>query len=60
MSGILGETDYQVLCFADYLTGGELAGVLNRNGCANWTVCPVCHADDFTHVEGCTLLPSES
>jgi len=33
----------------------DLEGVLNRNGGANMTVCPECHVDDFTHVEGCTL-----
>ena len=26
---------------------------LNRNGFANLTCCPICHVDDFTHVEGC-------
>lgn len=28
---------------------------LNRNGFCNLTCCPVCHVDDFTHVEGCTM-----
>lgn len=60
MSGILSETDYLVLQAADIYTDGAVAGVLNRNGCANWTVCPMCRVDDFTHVEGCALIPDES
>jgi hypothetical protein len=34
----------------------ELTTALNEMGHANWTVCPLCHVDDFVHVEGCRLL----
>ena len=32
-----------------------LGTILNNNGAPNLTVCPECHVDDFTHVEGCKL-----
>ena len=54
-SDILNEDDYLLLQAADFALAGEVAGVLNRNGCANWTVCPNCFVDDFMHVEGCEL-----
>ena len=55
MGGILNADDYLVLQLADILADGAVVGVLNKNGCANWTVCPVCHVDDFSHVDGCRL-----
>lgn len=42
---------------------GNVRSWLNENGYANLTVCPSCHVDDFTHVEGCLIadeLESES
>jgi hypothetical protein len=27
-----------------------------QEGCPNMTVCNECRVDDFTHVEGCTIL----
>lgn len=53
--GPLSHADYKILEDADILMEGAVAAVLSRNGCANWTVCPVCGVDDFTHVEGCSL-----
>jgi hypothetical protein len=52
--------DYKILEAADVASGFELCGLLNRNGCANWTVCPLCHVDDFTHVETCELCRGQS
>jgi hypothetical protein len=37
----------------------ELTTALNEMGHANWTVCPLCHVDDFVHVEGCRLLTAD-
>ncbi|MBC8742759.1 hypothetical protein F6X40_40485 [Paraburkholderia sp. UCT31] len=56
MSGILSKDDYAELFRADYISAGKIARVLNDNGSANMTVCPVCRMDDFTHVEGCEML----
>jgi len=33
----------------------RLAGILNRNGACNLTVCPECKVDDFTHAENCKI-----
>jgi hypothetical protein len=55
MSKILNKSDYKVLEKADLVFDGDIAGVLNKNGCSNWTICPECHLDDFTHVENCPL-----
>lgn len=55
MSTILSKEDYKVLQNADFESNYAIADILNRNGCANWTVCPECHVDDFSHVENCPL-----
>jgi hypothetical protein len=34
---------------------GQVCSWLNNNGFCNLTCCPMCHVDDFTHVEGCKL-----
>jgi len=57
MSDVLSQRDYLFLQELDLQTNGKLAALLNANGCANWTVCPECRVDDFTHVEGCRLIP---
>lgn len=44
---------YSQLFLLDILNGGQIAQYLNHNGFASKTVCPSCHVDDFTHVEGC-------
>lgn len=59
MSEILSEADYLILQAADIALDCAVAGVLNRNGCANWTVCPQCRVDDFCHIEGCALIKDE-
>ena len=56
MSTLLSKEDYLLLQQADLGAHGTVVGVLNRNGCANWTVCPECRVDDFSHVEGCPLF----
>ena len=33
----------------------EVTVWLNNNGFCKLTVCPVCHVDDFVHVEGCEI-----
>jgi len=35
--------------------------ILNRYGVnlGQLSVCPRCHVDDFTHVEGCEFIPAE-
>ena len=33
----------------------ELRQFLNDNGACNWTICPECCIDDFTHTENCSL-----
>lgn len=57
MSNLLNPADYAALQHLDLRLDGAIAKLLNRNGCANWTVCPHCSVDDFTHVEGCDLIP---
>lgn len=55
----LNEADYVVLaCIASETDADAvvpLRDVLNRNGAANWTVCPRCSVDDFSHAETCSL-----
>ena len=55
MSNLLSKEDYQVLQRADIATDGDINSFLNRTGFSNWTVCPECRVDDFSHVEGCSL-----
>lgn len=50
----LTQLGYYELFLLDLLNDGEIATYLNNNGFANKTVCPECHVDDFTHVEGCS------
>jgi hypothetical protein len=54
----LSESDYiKMACINELTESGEftLRDVLNRNGCANWTVCPACSVDDFSHTQDCRL-----
>ena len=55
MSEILTKYDYIAIALSDIMSDGMLVEVLNRNGCCNWTVCPECRVDDFTHVGGCSI-----
>jgi hypothetical protein len=49
-------TIYLALATANGLrVGNEVVDWLNANGFANMTCCPMCHVDDFVHVEGCKL-----
>jgi hypothetical protein len=50
----LDKKEYIELAVAAYFFEGIIK-TLNSNGAANFTVCPECHIDDFTHVEGCTI-----
>lgn len=50
----LTQLGYSQLFLLDLLNDGEVATYLNNNGFASKTVCPECHVDDFTHVEGCS------
>lgn len=54
MSDTLNDEDYSFIqgLNEEY---GHLLKVLNRNGCANLTVCPKCRVYNFCHVEGCAL-----
>lgn len=52
----LAELSYDELLIADYEFDGEIAEALNAQGLSHKTVCPECHVDDFTHVEGCSKL----
>lgn len=36
------------------LTNPEIIGEVNKL-CPNYSVCPECYCDDFTHIEGCEL-----
>jgi len=54
MSGLLNKADYITMALSNQ-DDEAVASVLNRNGQANWTVCPECRVDDFTHVQGCTI-----
>lgn len=50
----LSKADYIVVRDA-CLKDSDLEGVIQR--CApNWTVCPECRVDDFTHSSDCSLL----
>lgn len=53
----LTEQQYIWLQIWDIESNGQLATLLNSGGRASWTVCPHCRVDDFTHVEGCDLIP---
>ncbi len=55
MSDILNVPDYLLLLQADMYLEAQLSALLNRNGEANWTVCPECRVDDFCHSEDCSL-----
>lgn len=45
---------YLALAMADLAEPDDnIVNWLNRNGFCNLTVCPLCHVDDFVHVEGC-------
>ena len=55
----LTEQEYIWLQIWDIESNGQLATMLNRGGRASWTVCPRCCVDDFTHVEGCGLIPED-
>ena len=47
---------YSALAMADFQAQSDtMMNWLNANGFANLTCCPVCHVDDFTHVESCPL-----
>lgn len=46
---------YSALSMVDREPGEGVCDWLNVNGFANMTCCPICHVDDFTHVEGCPL-----
>lgn len=59
MIATLSVGDYVALQDCNSESGDILCELLNRNGAANWTVCPKCHVDDFTHVEGCELIPKD-
>ncbi len=50
--------DYKIAYQADLLSDYEIGKILN-NYAPNLTVCPRCHVDDFTHVEGCDLIDQE-
>jgi hypothetical protein len=50
----LAEMSYDELLIEDYKRDGEVAEALNAQGLCYKTVCPECHVDDFTHVEGCS------
>ena len=54
MNDILNREDYLKLQEADLTVG--VAEVLRKNGKCRWTVCPECRVDDFTHVEGCSMI----
>jgi hypothetical protein len=55
MMSLLSKQDYTGLYLADVDQGGEVARILNSNGQPDWTVCPNCGCDDFTHLTGCEL-----
>ena len=57
MSDLLSKDDYLIIANLEAVDL-NLLRVLNKNGCVNWSVCPECHMDDFTHVEGCSILES--
>lgn len=54
MSHTLNVKDYNILQKLND-KNNILCGILNRNGMANVTVCPICRVDDFIHIEGCKL-----
>ena len=54
----LQKETYQMLQKLNCISQDKLTQILNNNGAANLTVCPVCKIDDFIHVEDCPLQPS--
>ena len=56
-AGLQAET-YRTLQKLDCISHDKLTQILNNNGVANLTVCPVCKIDDFIHVEDCPLQPT--
>ena len=55
--GELSVEERRLLNYIDLVTEGNLTHNLNRYGLAHMTVCPECFCDDFTHAEGCRVLP---
>ncbi len=51
----LSKDDYISLAIIASEGDGRLATVLNNNDCANWTVCPECKQDDFSHAVNCQV-----
>ena len=47
---------YTTLGAMDQASEGCICNWLNANGCCNVTVCPACHVEDFSHVEGCPVV----
>jgi hypothetical protein len=47
---------YTTLAAMDHNAEGSIRDWLNANGNCNVTVCPACHVEDFSHVEGCPVL----
>lgn len=52
----LDELSYDQLYVMDFINNYRVARALDARGLSHKTVCPVCHVDDFTHVEGCEKL----
>jgi hypothetical protein len=46
---------YRLIQYGHHVGTGALEW-LNANGCHELTICPVCHAENFTHISDCTEL----
>ncbi|HEY6435306.1 MAG TPA: hypothetical protein VIY47_01835 [Ignavibacteriaceae bacterium] len=50
--------DYKIVQQAEIICNYKLTRMFNEHS-PNMTVCPHCHVDDFTHMEGCDLIDTE-
>ena len=51
----ISEDEYLTLAMLQYIYC-SIASTLNESGEAHKTVCPSCHVDDFSHMEGCPII----
>lgn len=52
----LSENDFLIMNSSDRTMGANFSTYLNNMGKYSFTICPECGFDNFTHVEGCSIV----
>jgi len=52
---MISESEYLTLSMLNFIYL-NIAEILNESEESYKTVCPSCHTDDFTHIEGCEMI----